>query len=128
MTSTATAPQAQAQPKAHPDPAVAVLLAEIVAATAAVDLAEAHKRGLLDQLSVLHDLGRVDDKLATHSGWALQWSAGRQTYDYPDDVIELEAQLQAAREAAVAARRATPKPAKPFWIVRKPRKAQEAEA
>jgi hypothetical protein len=107
-----------------------VLLAEIVAATTALELAEANKRRLLDQLSWWRDLGRVDDKLTTESGYALQWSAGRLSYDYPTDVVELEAQLQAAREAAVATRRATAKPSKPFWIVRKPRpaKAQEVVA
>jgi hypothetical protein len=115
---------------AQTDKDLAVLLAEIVAASNALELAEANRRRLLDQLSTWRDLGRVDDKLTTASGYALQWSAGRQSYDYPADVVELEAQLQAAREAAVATRRATPKPAKPFWIVRKPKaaKAQEVAA
>jgi hypothetical protein len=120
MTATPTTPQT--------DKDLAVLLAEIVAASNALELAEANKRRLLDQLSTWRDMGRVDDKLTTASGYALQWSAGRLSYDYPADVVDLEARLQAAREAAVATRRATPKPAKPFWIVRKPRAAKEAAA
>ena len=109
------------------DTALEVLLFEIVAASNDLERAEANKRRLLDQLSTWRDLGRVDDKLTTASGYALQWSPGRQSYDYPADVVALEAQLQAAREAAVATRRATPKPARPFWIVRKPKAAKDQE-
>lgn len=109
------------------DKALDVLLAEIVAASAALELAEAHKRRLLDQLSTWRDLGRVDDRLTTDNGYTLQWSAGKRSYDYPADVVELEAQLQAAQEAAVAAQRATLKLGKPHWVVRKPRAAKPQE-
>jgi hypothetical protein len=107
-------------------PDAEALAAQAAQLTAQIELLTAQKKATLDQLLTLHDLGRVDSKLALPDGWTLEWSAGRQAYDYPADVIELEAQLQAAKEAAVAARRATPKPATPFWTVRKPRPAKEA--
>jgi hypothetical protein len=104
-------------------PEAETLAAQAADLQQAIDELIAQKANVLDLLLTLHDLGKIDSKLQTTTGWTLQWSAGRQSYDYPADVIELEAQLQAAKEAAVAARRATPKALKPFWTVRKPRQA-----
>lgn len=119
-TTTATAPQAQATADQ--------LAQEIASIQADIDSLSDHKAELLGILSTLHDLGQVDSKVQTNDGWTLQWSAGRAAYDYPPDIAELEAQLQAAKEAAVASKRAQPKPLKPFWTVRKPRPAKNLEA
>lgn len=99
------------------------ILDQLVNVTARLSALEAEKKALLDQLLTLHDLGRVDSEL-THNGWALRWSAGRRTYDYPATIAELEANLQAAKEAAVVAGSATLKPSKPFWSVHPPKKAR----
>ncbi|MEB3320142.1 MAG: hypothetical protein VKI63_04295 [Cyanobium sp.] len=102
------------------------LLDAITAATLAIKAWDDHKRALLIALSVHHDLGHVDDRI-THDGWQLQWSPGRQSYDYPESVIELEASLQAAREAAVVAGTAVLKPSTPFWTVRPPRPSKGSQ-
>lgn len=95
----------------------------VTALTREIDALTRERKFLLEELLLLHDLGKVDPKLEI-DGWILQWSAGRQSYDYPDDVAALEAQLQSLKEAAVATGRATPKPVSPFWTVRKPREAK----
>lgn len=114
MTVAPTPQQTQVTPES-----LAELAAEL---TEQIEGLTAQKKLVLDQLLTLHDLGRVDSKLKLPSGWTLQWSAGRQTYEYPADIVELEAQLQAAKESAVASKRAVAKPVVPFWSVRKPRK------
>lgn len=108
--------------QSHP---VDALLDQLVDVSARLNALEAEKKSLLEQLLTLHDLGRVDSEL-THNGWALRWSAGRRSYDYPATIAELEADLQAAKEAAVVAGSATLKPSKPFWSVHPP-KAKKAK-
>ena len=48
-------------------------------------------------------------------------SPGRASYDYPDEVTQLEAQLKALKETAVETGKATAKPSKPFWTIRPPK-------
>lgn len=96
------------------------IAARAAALSAQIDALTAEKKALLEQLLILHDMGHAASRMELPDGWTLQWSAGRQTYNYPSDVIELEASLQSAKEAAVATKRATPKPPNPFWTVRKP--------
>jgi hypothetical protein len=103
-----------------------VILDSLLHATEQADRWADHRRKLLDTLSTLHDLGRVEDRF-THNGWGIQFSAGRTSYDYSaaPQVVELEARLQEARETAVVARVAVQKPSTPFWIVRRPKASQE---
>lgn len=96
----------------------------VTALTREIDALTRERKFLLEELLVLHDLGKVDPQLKLPDGWTLQWSAGRQSYDYPADVLSLEAQLKAAKETAVATGRATPMPCSPFWTVRKPREGK----
>ena len=105
-----------------------VILDSLLLATEQADAWADHRRKLLDALSLHHDLGHVEDRF-THAGWPIQYSAGRTSYDYSacPAVIELEARLQEAREAAVVARTAVQKPSKPFWIVRRPKPAAGAQ-
>jgi hypothetical protein len=114
MTATPTPPKAQS---------VEAVLDQLVAVTSSLNALESERKALIDQLLTLHDLGKVDSEL-THNGWALRWSAGRRSYEYPATIAELEANLQAAKEAAVVAGSATLKPSKPFWSVHPPKKAR----
>ena len=114
MTASPTPPQSQDTD---------ALLDQLVDVTARLSALETEKKALLDQLLTLHDLGRVDSEL-THNGWALRWSAGRRCYDYPATIAELEANLKAAKEAAVVAGSATLKPSRPFWSVHPPKKGR----
>jgi hypothetical protein len=104
---------------------LSVLLDTLLLATEQADRWADHRRALLDALSTFHELGKVEDKF-DHAGWSIQYSAGRRAYDYPPSVTELEAKLQEAKEAAVVAHTAIQRPAKPFWIVRRPKATQEA--
>jgi hypothetical protein len=84
------------------------------------------KAKLLAEITDAHDLGLIADKITTHDGWTISHSPGRKLYDYPDDVTALETSLKAAKEAAVATRRATLKPSTPYWSVRAPKPPKEA--
>jgi hypothetical protein len=104
-----------------------VILDSLLQATEQADRWADHRRNLLDTLSTLHDLGRVEDRF-THAGWPIQFSAGRTSYDYSacPAVVELEAKLQKAQQAAVVARTAIIDPFVPLWIVRRPKASQGA--
>jgi hypothetical protein len=102
-----------------------VILDTLLLATEQAARWDAHKRSILDALTTFHDLGKVEDRIE-HAGWTIAYSPGRRCYDYPPSVIELEAQLQEAREAAVVARTAVLKPSTPYWSVRRPKGPQEA--
>lgn len=112
------APSTPSQPE--PTPELIDLLDMLLEATQQADAWAAHKKALTETLTTLHDLGRITDKL-DHRGWSVTYSPGRRTYEYPADVIELEAQLMELKEASVAAKRAILKPSNPFWTIRKPR-------
>ncbi len=105
----------------------AAILDQLVTVTAQIDALTTLRKSLLDELSTLHDLGHLPSKLE-HNGWGITWSAGRTVYDYPPEIIALEAELQAAKEATVVAGTAVQKPSTPFWSVRKPRPAKEEAA
>ena len=118
------APSAQAQTEGVE---LQVILDSLLQATEQADRWADHRRKLLDTLSTLRDLGRVEDRF-THNGWPIQYSAGRTSYDYSacPAVVELEAKMEEARQAAVVAKTATLKPSTPFWIVRRPKASQGA--
>jgi hypothetical protein len=105
-----------------------VILDSLLQATEQADRWADYRRKLLDTLFTLRDLGRVEDRF-THAGWGIQYSPGRTSYDYSacPAVIDLEAKLQEAREAAVVARVAVQKPSTPFWVVRRPRPVPAAQ-
>jgi hypothetical protein len=106
---------------------VTALLSQLAQITAQQEKLKQASDAIKANLHVLHELGQIDSRLE-HAGWQFQWSAGRQTYDYPTDIVELEAQLMAARETAVATGRAIAKPLAPFWTVRKPSKRSKGGA
>jgi beta-lactamase class A len=101
------------------------VLDQLIATKLQLAQLEDQQKALLAQLSDAYEMGLISDKL-THNGWSISWSPGRKAYDYPDDVIAMEADLQAAKQAAVASKRATPKPSSPYWSVRAPRPGKDA--
>lgn len=93
---------------------------QLVAVTKSIKELEAQKHDLLDELDQLLEAGLVDEKFSWQD-FAFSWSAGRASYDYPDEVTQLEAQLKALKETAVETGKATAKPSKPFWTIRPPK-------
>lgn len=103
-----------------------------------IDLKHATPEALLDALihithQIKHYTGwkeRIATALTTHlelgnvepttdfDGFRFSYSPGRKSYDYPDSVTALEAQLMEAKEAAVSTGAAKEKHGKPFWTVR----------
>ena len=76
---------------------------------------------LLDRLDQLAEAGEVDRGGFSHNDWAVSWSAGRKSYDYPAGVKALEAQTKAAKKASEADGSATATTGAPFWTIRAPK-------
>ena len=97
------------------------LIAErLITVTKKIKELEAKRQELLDELDTLREVGLIDDKFSWED-FAFTWSAGRASYDYPDEVTQLETQLKALKETAINTGKATPKPVKPFWTIRAPK-------
>jgi hypothetical protein len=101
------------------------LLDRLIVLKTAITNLETEQAALLAQLNEAYDMGLVSDKIS-RAGWSFSWSPGRKSYDYPEDVVAIEASLQAAKQAAVATKRATLRPSTPYWSIRGPRPAKEA--
>ena len=54
-----------------------------------------------------------------YRGWSFCLSPGPADYEWPDSIIELEANLQEAKAAAVLDGTAVQKPSTAFWMVRR---------
>jgi hypothetical protein len=87
---------------------------------------EAHYKALLGVLTTHRELGRVEDSF-NHGGWSLRWSPGKTTYEWPANIIKMEAALLEAKEAAVVAKKAVQKPSTPFWTATPPKPATAAQ-
>ena len=96
---------------------------ELIEIAQRIEQLDERRKQLLDQLEYEREMGFIADK-TPHLGWTFQRSPGRQSWIYPEAVGLLEAQVQAAKEAAVATGAATAKPMTPFWTLRKPAKAK----
>lgn len=92
----------------------------LITVTKEIKQLEAQRQELLDELDALRDVGLIDEKFSWDD-FAFSWSAGRASYDYPDEVTTLEAQLKALKETAINTGKATAKPTKPFWTIRPPK-------
>jgi hypothetical protein len=88
----------------------------------AIDWLKARDASLLARLDELAASGKVDHGGFDHNGYSFSWSAGRCSYAYPDDVEELIADTEAAKEAAKADGTATAAIGKPFWTIKPPKK------
>ena len=77
----------------------------------------AKKEQLNAALTTQLELGKVE-ATTTFDGFSFAFSAGRRTYDYPDNITALEADLQEAKAVAIAAGRAKERHGKPYWTVR----------
>ena len=92
----------------------------LIAVTKEIKKLEAQRQQLLDELDTLREVGLIDEKFSWDD-FAFSWSAGRASYDYPDEVIKLEAQLKTLKETAINTGTATAKPTKAFWTIRPPK-------
>ena len=99
-------------------PEACELLGELIIIKSNLALLKEREAALLDDLFGLYELGKVADKFE-HAGHSVYLNPGRKTYEYPGDIIELEAALMEAKAIAVAAERATLKPSSPYWTVRR---------
>ena len=106
-------------------PEACELLSELLIIKSNIALLKDREATLLDDLSSLYELGKIPDKFE-HAGHAVYLNAGRKAYEYPGDIIELEAALMEAKAIAVAAERATLKPSSPYWTVRRLRTKEGA--
>lgn len=100
-----------------PDPVLPLLLLDLADTLEVIQQLEARKASLLARLDALRETGQVTDKVSG-CGLSITWSPGRKTYDYPDDVLALKAQLKQAMEVAETTGTAIRKPLTPFWTVR----------
>lgn len=98
----------------------AALAEQLITVTRSIKSLEADRQQLLDELDTLREVGLVDDKFSWQD-FAFTWSAGRASYDYPDEVTTAEARLKALKETAIELGTAKPKPSKPFWTIRPPK-------
>jgi hypothetical protein len=97
------------------------LLDHLIQVRQAIATLQAQDDALLDRLDELAAAGEVDQGGFTHNDYSFSWSAGRCSYAYPDDVEELIADAEAAKEAAKADGTATAAIGKPFWTIRAPK-------
>jgi hypothetical protein len=96
------------------------LAEHLITITKEIKELEAKRQHLLDELDTLREVGLIDERFSWED-FAFSWSAGRASYDYPDEVKALENQLKALKETAINTGKATPKPTKPFWTIRPPK-------
>lgn len=75
------------------------------------------KDKLSQRLTTHLELGNISNQF-DFDEYHFTFSPGRKTYDYPQHIAELEAQLLEAKEAAVSTGMATERRGKPFWTVR----------
>lgn len=116
-----TAPVA-ASPSAPAAEPIDALLDAVTALKAQQKQLEQQLEPLLEALSAAMDAGELDPSFS-HNDWAFCHNPGRQSYDFPPAVQQIEQQLKAARDAAIQQGSATEKRGKPFWTIR-PRKQQ----
>ena len=76
---------------------------------------------LLARLDELAVKGEIDQGGFTHAGWSFSHSDGKTSYEYPEQIKQLEEKLKAAQEAAKANGTAVKtKGEKAFWTVKSP--------
>jgi hypothetical protein len=92
----------------------------LITVTKAVKELEEQRQQLLDELDTLREVGLADPKFSWDD-FAFSWSAGRTSYDYPDEVTTLETHLKALKETAIETGAATQRPTKPYWTIRAPK-------
>ncbi len=75
------------------------------------------KERITSSLNTHLELGRIE-AITDFDGFRFSFNPGRKSYDYPDSVTALEAQLMEAKEVAVSTGAAIARLGKPFWSVR----------
>ena len=82
---------------------------------------EAADAKTLDRLDELADAGEIDRGGFSHNDWEISWSAGRKSWTYPAGVLDLEAQVRAAKKASEANGSATATTGNSFWTIKRPK-------
>ena len=98
------------------------LLDRLIATRVTIAKLQAEDTAMLARLDELAAAGDVDHGGFKHQGYSFSWSAGKCSYAYPEDVEELIADANAAKEAAKADGTATATIGKPFWTIKPPKK------
>ena len=87
----------------------------------AIDWLKTRDASLLARLDELAAEGEIDQGGFTHAGWSFSHSDGKTSYEYPEQIKQLEEKLKAAQEAAKANGTAVKtKGEKAFWTVKSP--------
>lgn len=125
MVMSAALVEVAAAPSGAPDPAGSIdaLLDAVTAIKVQQKQLEQQLEPLLDSLGEAMVAGQLDPSFS-HNDWAFSHSLGRQSYEFPAAVQQIEQQLKAAKESAIQQGSATEKRGKPFWTIRPP-KAQD---
>ena len=98
------------------------LLDRLIEVRQAIARLEVTDLTLLARLDELAANGEVDHGGFKHQGYSFSWSAGKCSYAYPEDVEELIADANAAKEAAKADGTATATIGDPYWTIKPPKK------
>ena len=95
------------------------LLGSIVALKAQAKQIDEQLTAALDRLTHLVDECEIDQSFR-YDDWAFSCQS-RTSYEYPQEVREIEGILKTARKAAEADGSATAKVGTPFWTIRSPK-------
>ena len=98
------------------------LLDRLIATRVTIAKLQAEDASLLARLDELAAAGDVDHGGFKHQGYSFSWSAGKCSYAYPEDVEELIADANAAKEAAQSDGTATATIGDPYWTIKPPKK------
>lgn len=96
------------------------LLQQVITLKATIKAAEAQLAPLLDQLSALTEEGDLDASFAFND-WSFNWCPGRTSYDYPQEIKEIESILKQSKKTAENDGSATKKLGTPFWTIKPPK-------
>jgi hypothetical protein len=88
---------------------------------AAIARLEIIDTALLDRLDQLAEAGEVDQGGFSHNDWGFAYCAGRKSWEYPEDIKEIETILKTAKKTAEGNGSATPKTGAPFWTIKPPK-------
>lgn len=97
------------------------ILNMITANRAAIARLEIIDAALLDRLDQLAEAGEVDQGGFSHNDWSFTYCAGRKSWEYPEDIKEIEGILKTAKKTAQGDGTATPKIGDPFWTIKPPK-------
>jgi len=96
------------------------ILNMITTSRAAIARLQAIDAALMDRLDQLAEAGEVDQGGFSHNDWSFSYCAGRKSWEYPEDIKEIETILKTAKKTAEGNGSATRKTGAPFWTIKPP--------